>query len=77
VSFEGEAGSPNVAGAEAYLRAKLHLDPSNRLATIHQCYRQYRQTGHTVYTNVRFANHYLSSFFENFKLISVDFGSFR
>jgi len=26
--------------AEAYLHAKLHLDPSNRLATIHQRYRQ-------------------------------------
>jgi len=25
-----------VAGAEAYLRAKFHLDPSNRSATIHQ-----------------------------------------
>jgi len=27
-------------GAEAYLYAKFHLDPSNRLATIHQCHRQ-------------------------------------
>jgi len=26
--------------AEAYRHAKLHLDPSNRLATIHQRYRQ-------------------------------------
>ena len=25
--------------------AKFHLDPSNRLATIHQCHRQDRQTG--------------------------------
>jgi len=25
-----------VARAEAYLHAKFHLDPSNRLATIHQ-----------------------------------------
>jgi len=32
-----------VARAEAYLRAKFHLDPSNRLATIHQRYRQDRQ----------------------------------
>jgi len=31
-----------VAGAEAYLRAKFHLDPSNRLATVHQ---RHRQTG--------------------------------
>jgi len=33
--------------AEAYLRVKFHLDPSNRLATIHQRYRQDRQTGWT------------------------------
>jgi len=36
-----------VARAEAYLRAKFHVDPSNRLATIHQRYRQDR-TGQTV-----------------------------
>jgi len=30
--------------AEAYLHAKFHLDPSNRLTTIHQ---RYRQTGQT------------------------------
>jgi len=30
--------------AEAYLRAKFHLDPSNSLATIHQCHRQTGQT---------------------------------
>jgi len=30
---------------EAYLHAKFHLDPSNRLATIHQRYSQDRQTG--------------------------------
>jgi len=42
----GRAGSTsnNVARAEAYLRAKFHLDPSNRLATIHQ---RHRQTGQT------------------------------
>jgi len=34
----------NVARAEAYLHVKFHLDPSNRLATIHQ---RYRQTGQT------------------------------
>jgi len=34
--------------AEAYLRAKFHLDPLNRLATIHQRHRQdRRQTGQT------------------------------
>jgi len=32
-----------VAWAEAYLLAKFHLDPSNRLATIHQRHRQERQ----------------------------------
>ena len=30
--------------AEAYLHEKFHLDPSNRLATIHQCYKQTGQT---------------------------------
>ena len=33
-----------MARGEAYLDAKFHLDPSNRLATIHQRYRQDRQT---------------------------------
>ena len=33
--------------------------------------------GVTIYTNVHFANHYLSSFFENYQLISVVFFSFR
>jgi len=39
------AGSPcntyNVAWADAYLHAKFHLDPSNRLATMYR----HRQTG--------------------------------
>jgi len=30
----------NVACAEAYLHTKQHLDPSNRLATIHERHRQ-------------------------------------
>jgi len=30
-------------GRGLYLRAKFHLDPSNRLAAIHKCYRQDRQ----------------------------------
>jgi len=35
-------------GAEAYLYAKFHLDPSNRLATVHQRQRQSdRQTDRT------------------------------
>jgi len=33
-----------VSGAEAYLHAKFHLDPSNRLVTVHQRYRHDRQT---------------------------------
>jgi len=32
----------NVARAKAYLHAKFHLDPPNRLATVHQRYRQDR-----------------------------------
>ena len=31
----------------AYLHDKFHLDPSNRLATTQQRYRQDRQTGET------------------------------
>ena len=34
-----------MAGAEAYLHAKFHLDPSNRLATVHQRHRHDTQTG--------------------------------
>jgi len=34
-----------VARAEAYLQAKFHLDPSNRLATTHQRYKQTDRTG--------------------------------
>jgi len=37
-----------VARAEAYLRAKFHLDPSNRLATTHQRHRQTDRTGQTA-----------------------------
>jgi len=41
-----------VTGAEVYLHAKFNLDPCNRLATIHQRYRQTGQrpdsTGRTV-----------------------------
>jgi len=33
-----------VARAETYLHAKFHLDPSNRLATVHQRHRNDRQT---------------------------------
>ena len=33
----------NVARVEAYLRAKFHLYPCNRLATIYQHHRQDRQ----------------------------------
>jgi len=37
-----------MAGIEAYLRTKFHLDPSNRLATIHQHYRQERTDRQTT-----------------------------
>jgi len=37
--------SNTVCRTETYLYAKFHLDPSNRLATIHQ---RYRQAGQTV-----------------------------
>jgi len=36
-----------VAGAESYLCAEFHIDPSNRLATIHQCYTQTDRRGQT------------------------------
>jgi len=46
-----------VAGDEAYLHVKFHLYPCNRLATIHQRYRQDRQRSdsiaQTVFTNRR------------------------
>jgi len=44
----------NVARAEAYLHAKFHLDPSNRVATIHQRHRQ-DMTGQTGQTDRLFA----------------------
>ena len=37
----------NVARAKAYLHAKFHLDPSNRLATVQQRYRQADRTDRT------------------------------
>jgi len=51
--FHGGSWIPilcNVAGAEAYLHAKFHHDPSNRLATIHQ---RHRQTGQDRQTMVQ------------------------
>ena len=42
---EGWVPSNNVPWAEAYVCAKWHLDASNRLATIHQ---RYRETGRTT-----------------------------
>jgi len=51
----GELGphQNNVAGAEAYLHAKFHLDPSNRVATILQRYHNTPtlQTGQTDSTD--------------------------
>jgi len=46
----------NVAWAEAYLHAKFHLDASNRLATIHQRYRQTEQTTVRQHRANRFTN---------------------
>jgi len=46
--FYGGSRSPikhNVAWTEAYLHTKWHLDPSNRLATIHQRHGQTDRTG--------------------------------
>jgi len=37
-----------VARAEAYLHAKFHLNPSNRLATVHERYRQTDRTDRQV-----------------------------
>jgi len=42
-----------VARAEAYLHAKFRLDPSNRLATIHQRHRQTGQDRQTYRTTDR------------------------
>ena len=52
VPLSGGAVSPsnNVAWAEAYLRTKWHLDPSNRLATRHQ---RHRHAGQDRQTTVR------------------------
>jgi len=36
------------AEAEAYLHAKFHLDPSNRLATIHRYRQTYRQRSDSI-----------------------------
>jgi len=43
---KGELGPylTQCAQAEAYVRAKFHLDPSNRLATVHQRYRRQDRT---------------------------------
>jgi len=51
----GEAGSPsnNVVRAEAYLHAKFYLDQSNRLAIVHQRYRQSDRQDRTDRTTVR------------------------
>jgi len=54
----GRAGSPSntsVARGEAYFHAKSHLDPSNRVVTIYQRYRQDgtdRQTDRQRFDNI-------------------------
>jgi len=51
-----------VASAEAYLHAKFHLDPSNRLATVHERYRQTGQTDRqTVAQLLGIKDHYISA----------------
>jgi len=42
----------NVAWAEAYLHTKCHLNPSNRLATIHQRHRQDKEQRRAVLQTV-------------------------
>jgi len=42
----------NVAWAEAYLRTKWRLDPSNRWAIIHQRYRQKGQWSHSTWRTI-------------------------
>jgi len=47
INLTARTGVPiehKVARAEAYLHAKFRLDPSNRLATVHERHRQHRQT---------------------------------
>jgi len=39
-----DSPSNTVSGAEIYLHAKFHLDPSNHLATVHKRHRQDRTT---------------------------------
>jgi len=50
---EGELGPhlTQCGQAEAYLHAKFHLDPSNRLATVHERHRQKDRTGQTGQDN--------------------------
>ena len=49
-----------MARVEAYLHAKFHLDPFNRLATVHERYRQDRtdrtDNGPIAYRANRFTN---------------------
>ena len=54
---EGDLG-PHLAQsgqAEAYLRAKFHVDPSNRLVTVHQRYRGDRQDRQTAQTTIPYS----------------------
>jgi len=61
-----------VARVNAYLRAKFHLDPSNRLTTIHQRHRQSdRQADRTGQTTVRWdrANRFTGRFSQRKRVI--------
>ena len=63
-----------LARTEAYLRAKFHLDPSNRLATVNKRYRQTDRTdrqrtdikGRTVLQTVAQKSEHFSNFKNNF-----------
>ena len=60
--WAAEAGSPSNTispGPRLYLHTKWHFDPSNRLATIHQRYRQDRKTGQDNGPVAYRANRYL------------------
>jgi len=60
-----------MAGAEAYHRAKFHLDASNRMATIHQRYRQDTQTGHTDNGTIAYGEPFYKESPKNYERLSV------
>jgi len=73
----GEAGSPsnNVARAEAYPHAKFHLDPSDRLATVHQCHRQEKTDNFPIAYAVYTVNHFTKKVAQKLQTLSAEIGS--